>query len=321
MLQVAFSALQHQARHPCCSCTPGKQRAVASASLPVSSVWTQADPGCPVPQMTVVLLDAVTQAMQLITRQVMPDGHRFICEFSRTSQHIMILSWVPRAMDAVIDAELSIFGRTGQALSRFQYPTCLPSFALIQESKLAVAMPHEVGVWDMMTGQLLGSTATLATEAGCMREYQAFVAANRTGCKLAFLGACTSALHLYDAETLELLACLQPATALEHRAMDRCSGSLMWEGSQLLMLRWPSEHLFLWYRQLDVLQLSLSDGTLRQILPGEEFYGCFQTRDFVVSPDSRYVCTCMSRHKPERGHHTPDGALIRVHDMRSGLWC
>ena len=271
-------------------------------------------------QKTTYLLDITSMTLHFIqSRQIRPGWSDVILQFSHISKLVMALSWTFGPAD-LVDAEISVHDHSGLHLSRFTISiprgSCKDTCFDFSPGNRAIALPHHICVWDLLTGQLLGSTAMLAIRA-CSEpcKASAILAANRAGCKLAFSGAESSALHLYDALTLEMLACLQPAGASEHEAYKWGATSLHWgrnTSSWLFVRRWRD------HGDVYVLQDTLGSTNLScNSLCVSSTFLCMP----AVSPDLGRVCTVerafMASSATIRVHDVYSGALVLTHEVRS----
>ena len=259
-------------------------------------------------------------ALQLIMSRQAISGYDLLqVQFSRTSKLIVIFTWPCGFGATVVHAEISIYDCAGQAISHFQDTISTPSFDFVQGSRLAIALPLGVRVWDMLTGQLLGSTAALATSSGPTSSgKRAFVAANKTGCKLAFLNAHSPALHLYNALTLEALACLQPAGSMEYQAIEGATGGLVWgsSGRSWLLLQRPAADP--WSAQsLVIFKVAPGSTWLTLVLQRD---ATFQCNPACLSPDLSCVCTHETIFKAAQltinVHNLHSGALVLAHKVK-----
>ena len=288
----------------------------------------------------VYLLDTVPPAKQLLKLQHKASG------ITRA-----MFSLCSRLVTVVSDRRepcFTTYDRSGRILSQFQDGSWDPSTAFARGHRLAIAQPDQVRVWDLQSGQLLGSTEALwdeyprANAAAAMAALAAFaaapaaadeddsnsvehqgpppvaqralVAANRSGCKLAFLGASSHALHLYDAVTLEALACLQPAGDIECLAVAARSGYLAWAGSgSWLLLRCPEGNSYAPFQEMGLLKLQdlvvfgagAGGRSFKQLLHCDSMDEQLQ----ATSPDGRFLCTYQTLRFE---------AHIKVYDLRSG---
>ena len=110
-----------------------------------------------------------------------------------------------------------VYDRLGQRVAQFQQQDMVsmgsvPAFAMA--GRVAVASGSRLVVWDLLSGQHLGTRRHPAPGSDLMDESdghwdgKGVVAANSMGSKLAFVAALAFHIHLYDALTLAKIGCV-----------------------------------------------------------------------------------------------------------------
>ena len=178
-----------------------------------------------------------------------------------------------------------------------------PAKAFMLEDRMALAGCSNLDVWDLASGQLIGSRTPTQTVLSLGSWALSKVSVNLPGTKVAFLPAGCSTLYLYDSRTLAALT----TVLLSSHALPPGAGSLVW-GAYSWMLTSCS-------------QLEADINTERA--------QCTQ----AFQPTAGSSCPCTEVLRLDALHHhvsaaSPDGcfllycelatARLVVHDLRSG---
>ena len=130
--------------------------------------------------------------------------------FSRCGSLILAL-WHNYADD---DSRFEVHDCSGQRVAQFREPVHAfeRQLALTAGNRVAAARSQDFSVWDMRSGQLVGTrgpeTPAAQTPAG---GRAGLIVANKAASKLAFCARGSTAVHLYEAATLEALGVVHPA--------------------------------------------------------------------------------------------------------------
>ena len=252
-------------------------------------------------------LDVASLAVQHIT---CTSEHESLLrvEFSRCGSLILAL-W--HGYDAN-ESRFEVHDSSGQRIAQFRASGQGFDWqlALTAGNRVAAARSQDFSVWDLRSGQLVGTRgpATPATQgpaSGCT----GLIAANKTGTKLAFCAWGSTAVHLHEAVTLEALGVVHPAD----RVMPACLES---GGSQLCGLGWevgwncvvrmhgPQRPCGRHHWQDCLLALRLRAGGLYEEMMRNDPPNATLP---AVSPDGVFMCM-----------FSPSAATIGVYDTRSG---
>ena len=177
------------------------------------------------PPQVVHLLEVASLSLTLITtayddqHMMLPDialapGH---LTFAPDSQHIVV-AWT--SDDGTCGCD--IHNRQGHRVAQYElgavrYGAVTPP-AFARDNRVAFACGNSLVVWDLLSGQHLGTWQPLNDTApeGSL-ENNGVVAANKTGSKLAFVAAHACDLYLYNAVTLARLGsvcvCMEGCTS------------------------------------------------------------------------------------------------------------
>ena len=183
------------------------------------------------PRQVVYLLELASLSLTLITtaydaqHMVLPDMRSVpgVLSFAPDGQHILVV-W-SRLGPQICGCD--VHSHQGQRVAHFELEdvnngsTTPPAFA--RDNRVAFACGSSLTVWDLLSGQHLGTRRPLCDavpeggwEEGDLED-NGLVAANRTGCKLAFVAANACDVHLYDAATLAKLGCVRAHAGVQSR--------------------------------------------------------------------------------------------------------
>ena len=175
------------------------------------------------------LLDVASQRLTYITSTPepgWPDDPRLFpgsLTFTRDDKHLLTV-WCLGL--GVSGCRCDVHTLTGHTVCHFHVPEVLrlptePAHCL--SNRVAIACGGAFGLWDALSGTLLGirrpgyEDASLAFESG-MPTHNGLVAANRSGTKVAFSSAWPPETHLYGIPGLEAQACILPDSAVQPRS-------------------------------------------------------------------------------------------------------
>ena len=212
----------------CTANTPHAQTGMLMTAARLLHVWA-GEVMC-VPRQIVYLLEL---PLTLITtaydaqHMVLPDMRSvpgvLRQNFAPDGQHILVV-WSRLGPQT---CGCDVHSRQGQRVAHFELgdvnngSTTPPAFA--RDNRVAIACGSSLTVWDLLSGQHLGTLRPLGDavpeggwEEGDLED-NGVVAANRKGCKLAFVAANACDVHLYDAATLAKLGCVRAHAGVQSR--------------------------------------------------------------------------------------------------------
>ena len=226
------------------------------------------------------------------------------------SRLFLVLWYVRERSYPAVDQQFEATSCSGQRYPSFQDPNTAinPPVAHISGNRAAVAHTTTFSLWDLEEGQLLG-TAGPGFDIDWYDSCKALIAANRACSRLIFSHACSSTLHMYHAESLELMHALPP----EHGCI--CQGlnlgvygphpTLVW-GVYGLLLSHTIYEQDSYKQSVELLQLQAGASSYNVVtLPWSRWYEARVPA--LCSPCGTYCCRVVN-HLPE----------IQVHDLRTG---
>ena len=169
-----------------------------------------------------------------------------------------------------------------------------PSWTLIAGNKLASAQFASFKIWDLSSGQ---AVATAGPDLAAVQDHHYHagggqVAADFAGSKLAFCPAVVPrsvlTVHVYDAETLQLLACLRPEAGLlsaEPHSRNSAYSALFWGVRGWMLAYRPPNLQSRVMGHLQMIAPQAGCDTYRHVI----LQGCQPRRAPAVSLDAAFV--------------------------------
>ena len=194
----------------------------------------------------------------------------------------------------LVDQGFSVFNCDAQQLAHIKTAPHIFQYALAQDSKIAVSLRSKLQVWDLASGDLLGTldppvTASCSYGSSLLSNSDVGpVVADPTGRKLAFMPAGSRAVLLYSALNLKLLACVSPSSGLHSLSNYTISrlkwGTWRWLTATVETKKWQAHEL-----QLDsgsntygVLQCAVQPGSLLALSPDGAFECRYQSKSRTI---------------------------------------
>lgn len=183
--------------------------------------------------------------------------------------------------------QIDVFKRSGACCASFAGPAFskTPSLILLQASRVAFKHTQEFTVWDLHSGKLLSTVCPAAQQSYDMqRRYAALLLQNPAGTKLAFCASGALSLHVYDAASLSVLACVQLPFGTGPAPDQRLLTKLVW--GTFGWLAWRT-HTSGGVRshEVHVVKHEAGGSSQRKLLNHRS-----QSSAYATSPDGAYIC-------------------------------
>ena len=210
------------------------------------------------------------------------------------------------------DYTYDFYHRSGQLISSFgDDPGCSePCWALMANNKLALAHTARFKIYDLTSGQLV---ATVGPDTNAREMYGhggGQIAMSPSNDKLAFIPAVNNgsllAVHVYDAGTLQQIACLhaEPGAALmDPEAYSSLSSELFWGAHSWLLACRPSPNHQPPRGHVQIIVPREASNTYQQAV----LHGCEPQQALALSPCASFLLL-----------FDQQSAALEVRDVRSG---